>query len=96
MSFTIMTDTSANLPEDYLQRHDIRCIPYTFMIDGKELGEDFVFEGGPFYDDMRRGKIVTTSPSSSASLTLRNVAKLKFFLSTSMQRTSFRKNASDR
>ncbi len=64
MSFTIMTDTSANLPEEYLQRHDIRCIPYTFMIDGKELGEDFVFEGGPFYDDMRRGRIVTTSQIS--------------------------------
>ena len=31
------------------------------MIDGRELGEDFSFEGGRFYGDMRRGKIVTTS-----------------------------------
>ena len=61
MSFTIMTDTSANLPESYLKRHDIRCIPYSFMIDGRELGEDFVFEGKRFYDDMRAGRVVTTS-----------------------------------
>ncbi|MBR2581905.1 MAG: DegV family protein [Oscillospiraceae bacterium] len=61
MSFTILTDTSANLPKAYLRRHGIRTIPYTFMIDGHELGEDFSFEGGRFYGDMRRGKIVTTS-----------------------------------
>ena len=64
MSFSIMTDTSANLPDAFLRLHDIRCIPYTFMIDGAELGRDFVFEGRRFYDDMRRGKIVTTSQIS--------------------------------
>ena len=60
MSFTVMTDTSANLPEDFLQDNDVRCISYTFMIDGVEP-DNFVFEGKPFYDDMRRGRIVTTS-----------------------------------
>ena len=64
MSFTILTDTSANLPEEYLRRHGIRAIPYSFMIDGSELDKDFVFEGGRFYDDMRRGRIVTTSQIS--------------------------------
>ena len=43
MSFTIMTDTSANLPEEFLRENDIRCISYTFMIDGQEP-KDFVFE----------------------------------------------------
>ena len=61
MSFTIMTDTSANLPKAYLQHNGIRTIPYTFMIDGQELKEAPDFEGGRFYGDMRRGKIVTTS-----------------------------------
>ena len=65
MSFTIMTDTSANLPEEYLRRHEIRCIPYTFLIDGAEP-EDFHFEGKVFYDDMRRGRVVTTSQISPA------------------------------
>lgn len=65
MSFRIMTDTSANLPEEYLRRHEIRCIPYRFLIDGEEP-EDFVFEGRRFYDDMRKGKIVTTSQISPA------------------------------
>ena len=61
MSFTIMTDTSANLPGVFLRRHGIRCISYSFMIDGCALDEDYVFEGKHFYDDMRAGKIVTTS-----------------------------------
>ena len=63
MSFTIMTDTSANLPEEFLRENKIKCIAYTFMIDGKEPA-DFHFEGKAFYDDMRRGKIVTTSQIS--------------------------------
>ena len=60
MSFTIMTDTSANLPEEYLLQNDIRCIAYSFMIDGK-TPEDFIFDGPRFYGEMRRGRIVTTS-----------------------------------
>ena len=61
MSFTIMTDTSANLPKAYLQHNGIRTIPYTFMIDGRELKETPDFEGGRFYGEMRRGQLVTTS-----------------------------------
>lgn len=63
MSFTIMTDTSANLPEAFLRENNIKCIAYTFMIDGEEP-ENFRFEGKAFYDDMRRGRIVTTSQIS--------------------------------
>ena len=61
MSFTILTDTSANLPKAYLQHNGIRTIPYTFMIDGRELKETPDFEGGRFYGEMRRGQLVTTS-----------------------------------
>ena len=60
MSFTILTDTSANLPEKFLRRNDIRCIPYSFLIDGAEP-ESPAFDGKRFYDDMRRGRLVTTS-----------------------------------
>lgn len=60
MSYTIMTDTSANLPEAYLEEHAIPCIAYPFLIDGAEPG-DFVFDGGRFYEDMRGGRLVTTS-----------------------------------
>ena len=59
MSFSIMTDTSANLPEEFLRRHEIRCIPYSFLIDGAE--PEGTFDGRRFYDEMRRGSIVTTS-----------------------------------
>ena len=61
MSFSILTDTSANLPKAFLFLNDIRTIPYTFLVDGREPDEDFVFEGKSFYDGMRRGRIVTTS-----------------------------------
>ena len=60
MNYTIMTDTSANLPEEYLRKHDIRCIAYSFLIDGEDPSWT-VFDGKSFYDDMRRGRIVTTS-----------------------------------
>lgn len=60
MSFTILTDSSANLPEDFLLTRDVRCISYDFLIDGREPA-DFVFDGKRFYDDMRSGSLVTTS-----------------------------------
>ena len=60
MSFTIMTDTSANLPEEFIRKHGIKCIPYSFLIDGSEPAKG-PFDGKRFYDDMRRGRIVTTS-----------------------------------
>lgn len=60
MSFTIMTDTSANLPEAFLRENDVKCISYTFLIDGAEP-EDFRFDGPRFYEDMRKGTVVTTS-----------------------------------
>ena len=59
MSFSIMTDSSANLPEEFLRRYGIRTIPYSFLIDGAE--PEGAFDGKRFYDGMRRGRIVTTS-----------------------------------
>ncbi len=60
MSFTIMTDSAANLPQAYLKRHRIPCISYSFLVDGREP-EERSFDAKRFYDGMRAGRRVTTS-----------------------------------
>ncbi|MBQ7867166.1 MAG: DegV family protein [Clostridia bacterium] len=63
MSFAIVTDTAANLPQLYLNRHDITTVPFTFLLDGKEF--DYTcpdtFDSHTYYDAIRAGARVTTS-----------------------------------
>ena len=63
MSFSVMTDTSANLPQEFIEKNGVKCIPYSFLVDGKEP-DGGPFDGKSFYDGMRGGKIVTTSQIS--------------------------------
>ena len=62
--FTIITDTSANLPTEFLHREQIEALPYSYTLRGKDqrvtLDLDR-FEGDRFYEAMRRGMAVTTS-----------------------------------
>lgn len=63
MPFAIVTDTSANLPNRLLRGRDIRVLPFSYFMDGKEYvdleGEDFDAAG--FFASMRAGTKVTTS-----------------------------------
>ncbi len=63
MSFRIVTDTSANLPTELLERHGVRVIPFTYFIDGAEHAclDTRSFDGKAFYDRIRDGARVTTS-----------------------------------
>ena len=63
MSFAIVTDTSANLPTPLLKKHDITAIPFSYLVDDKELTctDTEAFDGAAYYDAMRMGKKVTTS-----------------------------------
>ena len=63
MSFTIVTDTSANLPTEYVKEHDITVVPFSYYINGKESTciDSSVFDGVQFYNSMRNGADVTTS-----------------------------------
>ena len=63
MSFSVMTDTSANLPQEFIEKNGVKCIPYSFLVDGEEP-DGGPFDGKSFYDGMRGGKIVTTSQIS--------------------------------
>ncbi len=61
--FKVITDTSANLPTDLLEKNNIGVIPFRYYVNGAEntclntLG----FDGVTFYNAMREGASVTTS-----------------------------------
>lgn len=63
MSFTIITDTSANLPTAMLKERDIRVIPYYYSIGDKQFSclDTEGFDGEKFYKAMRLGADVKTS-----------------------------------
>lgn len=63
MSFTIITDTSANLPTPQLKKENISVIPLSYSINSKEYTspdtEAFEYKG--YYESMRKGVRITTS-----------------------------------
>ena len=63
MAFSILTDTSANLPTELVKRYGISVTPFSFCVEGKEstCTDSESFDGPAFYDAMRHGAIVTTS-----------------------------------
>ena len=63
MSFTIVTDTSANLPTPLLNKHGIAAIPFTYIVNGREMNclDTEAFNGSAYYGAMRNGINVSTS-----------------------------------
>ena len=63
MSFSIQTDTSANLPTDLLRREEITATPFPYAVNGRQYActDTEEFDGALFYNAMRRGAQVTTS-----------------------------------
>lgn len=63
MSFTILTDTSANLPSAYLLEHGIGVVPFTYSIKDKTYSclDTEGFDAKKFYKAMRMGADVKTS-----------------------------------
>ena len=68
MSFSIVTDTSANLPIEYARENGITIIPFSFYIDGEEntCTDPENFDGKTYYAMLRDGKVVTTSQITPA------------------------------
>ena len=69
MSYVIFTDTSANLPTPMTREKDLRVIPFSYYIEGKEQVclDTEVFDGGAFYAMMPdRVKIQTSQISPDA------------------------------
>lgn len=66
MGIQFVTDSTADLPVDYLQKHNIHMIPFVYQIDGKEyldspFGGENTLTHAEFYDAMRAGQQPTTS-----------------------------------
>lgn len=61
--FQIITDTSSNLPTDYLQKNNVSVIPFSYYINGKEYScvDTNGFDGEKFYKAMRLGAQIYTS-----------------------------------
>ncbi len=61
--FLIVTDSTADLPKEYLEEHGVACMNMCYVMDdvtyGGDTGKDL--EWKVFYDLMREGKMPTTS-----------------------------------
>ena len=63
MSYTIVTDTSSNLPTRLARDVGLEVVPFMYYIDGSENTclDTERFNGDEFYDMIRAGSRVTTS-----------------------------------
>lgn len=59
--FKLVTDTSADLPRDYLEQNDITVMSLAYIIDGKTYGWENPMDEHEFYTKMRNGSMPTTS-----------------------------------
>lgn len=59
--FRIITDTTADLPESYLQEHDIDTMCVKYILNGESYGTDRKLAEKEFYAMMRAGQMPTTS-----------------------------------
>ena len=64
--FAIFTDLAANLPQEDVERRDLRIIPIRCTVDGKVLDVAEGFDGPAFYAAMRAGARTSTSMPAPA------------------------------
>lgn len=64
MNYEIVTDSSSNLTDDYIESNGLHILPLTFMIEDKQYQSYLKGERTDlqqFYTMMRDGKVITTS-----------------------------------
>lgn len=67
--FKIITDSTADLPADYLEEHQVGCMPISYILDGVTYGGDRELDWKEFYALMRKeGKMPTTSQLNPAEI----------------------------
>ena len=65
--FKIITDSTTDLPKEYLEEHDVGCLPISYILDGVTYGRDRELDWKEFYAMMReQGKMPTTSQINPA------------------------------
>lgn len=58
--YIITTDTTSDLPEDYLRQNNIGLLPLYYSLNGTVYGEEKTLEPKAFYNIMRGGAMPTT------------------------------------
>jgi DegV family protein with EDD domain len=58
--YLITTDTTSDLPEDYLKQHNITMLPLYYNFEGTVYGDKVFLDPKEFYDKMRKGAMPTT------------------------------------
>lgn len=64
MSFAIYTDACSNLPGQTLKDRQIRTLPFTYTINGRQMqysGDIESFDAKEHYDLLRSGQLISTS-----------------------------------
>lgn len=65
--FKIITDSTTDLPAEYLEEHDVGCLPISYILDGVTYGREKQLDWKKFYACMRdEGKMPTTSQINPA------------------------------
>lgn len=59
--FVIITDTTADLPKDYLEKNEVDLLALSFQMEGKEYSGDEPIDIKDFYNKMRSGLMSTTA-----------------------------------
>lgn len=59
--FKIVTDSTADLPAEYLEKHDLGCMCLSYIVEGVSYGQDKELPWKDFYAMMRQGKMPSTS-----------------------------------
>lgn len=64
--YTILTEVTCDLPQDYLTKHNITIIPMTYTLSGVEYGGDVETKDSIrlFYEKLRQGSMAKTSAVS--------------------------------
>jgi DegV family protein with EDD domain len=58
--YIITTDTTSDLPEEYLLQHNISLLPLYYNFEGTVYGDKLFLTPKEFYDKMRKGAMPTT------------------------------------
>jgi DegV family protein with EDD domain len=59
--FIITTDSTADLPEEFIKEHDIKILTLPYTLDGVTYSYEHSMPVKEFYDKMRNGSMPTTS-----------------------------------
>ncbi|MBQ9942727.1 MAG: DegV family protein [Christensenellaceae bacterium] len=67
--FILTTSSTADLPNSYLEQHNVGCVRFSFLISDEEYKDDFVtsMPAGVFYNRLRNGEMSRTSMVNAAS-----------------------------